>query len=252
MFHHVNYLAYQGQSDRRTAQFSSVPVYWSTPKAAKKVQDYVPFSYTEADYLINMANLKGHYDQAGVTLCAKNHYGSLLRRPDGPKGHYNLHADLPFSNPKDGSYRTLVDLMGHKHIGGKTLLYFIDGLYAARHQAGNIPIKWETAPFNDDWTSSLFVSLDPVAIDSVGFDFIYAEWPENPGPASAGTDDYLHEAALADHPPSGTFYDPNHKGNVARLQSLGIHEHWNNPVEKAYSRNLNTGYGIELVKLLQE
>ena len=33
-----------------------------------------------------------------------------------------------------GSYNCLVDLIGHPHLGGKTLLYMIDGLYAARNQ----------------------------------------------------------------------------------------------------------------------
>jgi parallel beta-helix repeat protein len=55
----------------------------------------------------------------------------------------------------------------------------------------------------------------------------------------------LHEAALADNPPSGTVYDPENDGT--RLASLGVHEHWNNPVDKKYSRNLGTGEGIELV-----
>jgi hypothetical protein len=54
---------------------------------------------------------------------------------------------------------------------------------------------------------------------------------------------------MADNPPSGTFYDPDHKGNVSRLKSLGVYEHWNNPVDKQYSRNLGTGNGIELIKL---
>ncbi|MHC4323894.1 MAG: hypothetical protein ACYSUX_06445, partial [Planctomycetota bacterium] len=56
------------------------------------------------------------------------------------------------------------------------------------------------------------------------------------------------EAALADKPPSGMFYDPDHEGNVSRLESLGVYEHWNNPKDKQYSRNLGTGHGIELVK----
>ena len=29
----------------------------------------------------------------------------------------------------------------------------------------------------------------------------------------------------------------------------GVHEHWNNPQERNYSRNLGTGNGIELVKV---
>jgi hypothetical protein len=51
--------------------------------------------------------------------------------------------------------------------------------------------------------------------------------------------------ALADNPPSGTFYDPEHDG--IRLASLGVHEHWNDAVEKEYSRNLGIGQGIEPV-----
>jgi hypothetical protein len=43
-----------------------------------------------------------------------------------------------------------------------------------------------------------------------------------------------------------TFYNPN--GDSVRLQSLGVHEHWNNAAEKKYSRNLGTGNGIELVR----
>ena len=85
-----------------------------------------------------------------------------------------------------------------------------------------------------------------MAIDSVGFDFLAAEWPEF---ARKGVDDYLHEAALANNPPSGTFYDPNHAVATKRLPSLGVHEHWNNAQEKKYSRNLGTGEGIELVSV---
>jgi hypothetical protein len=59
-------------------------------------------------------------------------------------------------------------------------------------------------------------------------------------------DNYLHEAALADRPPSGIRYDP--EGDGTPLESLGVHEHWNNPQEKQYSRNLGTGEGIELIR----
>jgi hypothetical protein len=137
--------------------------------------------------------------------------------------------------------------MGHKHIGGKTLLYLIDGLYAGKHAKERAPRKWNIPPFNGDWTSSLFASQDPVAIDSVGFDFLWTEWDD--GPHQSGTTDYLIEAAMADNPPSGTFYDPDHQGNISRLRSLGVYEHWNNSTDKQYSRNLGTGNGIELIKL---
>ena len=57
----------------------------------------------------------------------------------------------------------------------------------------------------------------------------------------------LTEAALANKPPSGAFYDPD--GDGVRLESLGVHEHWNNPRQRQYSRNLGTGQGIELIKV---
>jgi hypothetical protein len=139
-----------------------------------------------------------------------------------------------------GSYNCLVELNGHKHLGGKTLLYFIDGLYPAVHQFGNV-IKWES--FGDDWFSSVLVSQDPVAIDSVGLDFLRNE--PKCTEVTGYPDNYLHEMAMADNPPSGTFYDPERDGTG--LISMGVHEHWNNAVEKQYSRNLGTGQGIELV-----
>ena len=139
-----------------------------------------------------------------------------------------------------GSYNCLVELNGHRHLAGKTLLYFIDGLYPALHQSGNV-IKYTS--FGDDWFSSVFASQDPVAIDSVGLDFLRNE-PRCTN-VTGYPEDYLHEMALADNPPSGTFYDPERDG--IRLASLGVHEHWNNSVEKKYSRNLGTGEGIELV-----
>jgi len=245
-FPRVHYLDHDGGDaahPRERVRHSSVPFYWSS-RPTGKIQDYVPVSYAEATYFINMANLKSHTG-AGVTLCAKNHYGSLIRKPPA-KGYYDMHGSLPKEVPGTGHYRALVDLMGHAHTGGGTLLYFIDGLYAGVHPAESSPRKWSTAPFNDDWTSSLFASEDPVAIDSVAFDFLWAEWKDYPH--MSGADDYLHEAALANDPPSGTFYDPDHATNTTRLASLGVHEHWNNAHDKQYARNLGKGDGIELIR----
>jgi hypothetical protein len=246
-FPNVRYLEYLGKFGRTAAKLSTVPFYWSTPDADGKKQDFVPASYAEATYLINLANLKSHNDMAGITLCAKNHYGSLVRKPARQSEYYDMHKDLPYNTPGMGHYRPLVDLMGHKHLGGKTLLYLIDGLYAGKHAKERAPRKWNSPPFNGDWSSSLFASQDPVAIDAVGFDFLWNEWDD--GSHRSGANDYLIEAALVDKPPSGTFYDPDHEGNVSRLASLGVYEHWNNPTDKQYSRNLGTGKGIELVKL---
>jgi hypothetical protein len=168
-----------------------------------------------------------------------------------------MHASTPDPSlpgvPGLAHYRAIVDLLGHPALGGKILLCMVDGLFGGYYWDSH-PYKWNTAPFNGNWPSSLFVSQDPVAIDSVCYDFLLNEWPavvNNGGGATnalrGGAEDYLHEAALADNPPSGTFYDPSKRG--VRLASLGVHEHWNNSIDKQYSRNLGLNQGIELLAL---
>jgi hypothetical protein len=244
-FPNVCYMASHGGKGRTQSTFSNVEFHWSTPAADGKRQDYIPRSFAEADYMINFAILKSH-DSGGITVCGKNHYGSLLRNPNRTLrgqtyNYYDMHRSLPVNRRGMGHYRTLVDLMGHPELGSKTVLYLVDGLFAGQNWDSR-PAKWNMAPFNGDWPSSVFVSQDPVAIDSVCYDFLSTEW--NNYPHYDGADDYLHEAALADNPPSGTFYDPNRDG--LGLASQGAHEHWNNPIDKQYSRNLGIGEGIEL------
>jgi len=101
-------------------------------------------------------------------------------------------------------------------------------------------------PFSNGWPSSLFLSMDPVAIESVAADFLAQQWPTQ-ARMNEGVEDFLHEAALAGDPPSGAFYDPERDG--IPMASLGVHEHWNNVTDKQYTRNLNTGNGIELISL---
>lgn len=258
-FPNVQYMAWTGAWGRyeaRTSQGTAweTPAYWSTSGSQGTLQDYLPLCYAQATYLINFACFKGH--SAGVTLCAKNHYGSFIRLPD-EQGYYNLHLSLPnpYWSPGVGHYRALVDIMGHAQLGRKTLLSLIDGLYGGYWSEGR-PYKWLLPPFGSgstaDWPSSLFASMDQVAIDSVAHDFLLAEWPNvvtggagAPGSLLGGQEDYLHEAALANNPPSGTFYNPD--GSGIGLPSLGVHEHWNDSQHKQYSRNLGTGDGIELI-----
>jgi len=240
-FPEVRYEDYAGKLGRIKAKPSTQPLHWSS-RPQGKAQDYLPACFADADYLVNFASLKAH-TAGGVTLCAKNHYGSLVRWPV-QEGYYDIHPNC-FSK-ESGIYRPLVDLMGHAHFGGRTVLFLVDGLFSGVHPRDAAPLRMQQSPFNGRWPCSLLASQDPVAIDSVGFDFLAAEWPEF---ARKGVDDYLHEAALANNPPSGTFYDPNHAAATKRLASLGVHEHWNNPQEKKYSRNLGTGEGIELVSV---
>ena len=145
--------------DRRNSiADENVPINWSYEFSG--AVNYLPTCVTEADYMINLANLKGH--SYGITLCGKNHFGSFIngntmRPPEGA----NLHQFL-IRNEMDRS----------------------------------------------------------------------------------NVENYLHEAGLVGNAPSGNVYQ---NGNGETVTNLGVHEHWNNSVEKLYSRNLGEDEGIELV-----
>jgi hypothetical protein len=200
---------------------------------------YVPTVVSQSKYLINLALFRAHF-MFGVTLTAKNHFGSVYFEKSGTFSPSPLHGYGYRANP-EGSYNCLVDLIGHRQLGGKTLLYMLDGLYPAKHNEGGV---MRFASFGDDWASSLFLSQDPLAIDSVALDFLRNE-PRLAGTVTGHVDNYLHEAALTPRPPSGIVYDPSGEGKP--LGSLGVHEHWNNAKEKKYSRNLGKSEGIELI-----
>ena len=225
-----------GGDGRKKAVWIKNAIPYSDPKSNNAKG--LPTVLVNATYHINMALLKGH-TAAGVTLTGKNFFGATSINPNDwtKNNHYQM-----FGENKD-RYLTLVDYFGHKDMGGKTILWIIDGLYSSEGQNDESIRKWKMSPFNNDWTSSIFVSQDPVAVDSVGLDMLTTEWPslKNKGKS----DKYLHEAALANNPPSGTFYDPERDGS--RLASLGVHEHWNNAKDKQYSRNLGSSTGIELI-----
>ena len=198
----------------------------------------------EADYLINVAVLKGHVGQ-GVTLCAKNYYGVTSIDKDW---RHNAHNNFDQDRAGKPKYMTFVDFLGHKDLGEKTMLFLIDGFYGCRAVNGAPGPMWKMAPFNGGWSASLFASQDGVAIDAVGLDFLRSEWPD--APDMAYSDAYLLEAAQANQPPSKTVYDPERDGTT--LPSLGVMEHWNSAAEKKYSRNLGKTAGIELVAITQE
>jgi uncharacterized protein DUF362 len=198
--------------------------------------------------MINYALMRPHRVY-GITLAAKNHYGSVYDPELKIFKPSRLHAFAiwDYETPNhQGEKHSHPNLLGHRNTGGKTILYFVDGLYTSYNQ-GSPVVKWQT--MNDRWFSSMLMSQDPIALDSVGYDLIASE-PNltNGNPSFNGhVDSYLHESANADNPPSKVTYDPENDGRG--LDSLGVHEHWNNVTEKKYSRNLGKQEGIELVEL---
>lgn len=279
IFPNVHYLVtnfYADKGDDRTADTNRPPVMPSDPCVVATYYSHLgatgltipptaqPMPFVEADYVVNLAIMKGH-SQVGATFCGKNWYGCFCAKPGSATATY----PMPWNDPADtahttayltdtptmGNYRLVVDLMGNKNFGEKTVLFILDGLWGfAKHSSQSYPQKYTFPPFtntdpNGDYPSSLLMSQDMVAIDSVGLDFVRAQYGDNLGTANLyrGVDDYMHEAALANDPCSGTVYGYDTNGAPTPFPSLGVHEHWNDSTNKQYTRNLGTGTGIELI-----
>lgn len=214
------------------------PIYFSGDQIPT---GYVPKDYADASYMINIGLFRVH-NLYGVTFCAKNHFGSV-DFDNADKGKF---LPTPMHNSAYNgydSYSPLTDLIAHDMIGGKTMLYLVDALYTSNMQ--NFPVVTRMETFGGKTPCGIFASQDPVAIESVCLDFIAAEPTLSVMEAGGNPDNFLHEAAKLKQPPSGTRYDPNHSGKIPA--SLGVHEHWNNSVDRQYSRNLGKSSGIELI-----
>jgi uncharacterized protein (DUF362 family) len=229
----------------------TAPVIWSKRFSGKT--SYLPTCVTEAEYLINFADLKGH-SMNGITLTAKNHFGTIMNsnRIASPLAA-NIHQFVTANSM--GNYTVLVDLMANYLLGEKTILYVLDGIIVSPGEGATTSIssgntKWQSAPFSNDYTSSLFFSQDPLAIDSVGADFLANEPIINQYNSvirnNPNVENYLHEAGIVAHAPSGTIYK---NGNGETVTNIGVHEHWNNPTARQYSRNLGKNEGIELIRI---
>lgn len=170
---------------------------------------YLPYCVTDADYIINLFNLRGH-SMTGITASAKNHFGSFLPGYETENGsisfptpyreyppayagvHRYVSALQYLQQPYElwdvprrpmNTYNTLVDLTANADLGAKTVLFICDGLAATVNQSKTLSMndRWYSYPFGDGtvstrgWTCSLLVSQDPVAIDSVCYDIILEE-----------------------------------------------------------------------------
>lgn len=237
-----------GLKGYRTAEPDTTALVWFNMPDGTEHKMCFPKSYSEASYIINYSLVRPHR-VFGITSVAKNNFGAVWEFDSKGFRPNELHAfalwDYPTPNKMNDPHSAPV-LLGHKIINSKTILYLADGLYTSVNQTGSLR---RMSSFNNDWFSSLLISQDPVALESVVYDFIRNE-PNlvdvNPS-FNGNQDNQFHECALANNPPSGTKYDP--EGDGIGLQSLGVHEHWNNSMEREYSRNLGKEKGIELLPI---
>lgn len=149
------------------------------PHPASRVTDVL----LNATYAINLPILKAHTDLAGVSLGFKNHFGSV---PNPVDFHDYM---FPAGTYTRSYYNPLVDLYCNPNIRGKTVLTVGDGLFTG-DTWGSPALTMRT--FDYKTPNSLFIATDPVAIDSVMYDFLDAEWH-----IVAGADNYLRLASQA-------------------------------------------------------
>lgn len=246
LFPKVKWMSAEGSAGVNAAHWVSHAITYTDPSVSLGTQ--LPQAVVEAPYLINVALLKGH-EISGVTLCAKNHFGSI---PFPSRMHHT--RTVSQMQGEEGDYSAYVDLMGCPNLGKKTLLYIVDGLYGMQTNVGAPRAnrdKWKM--FGNEWSASYFMSLDPVAIECVCMDFLFAEYgkelgfsgaPQFKKGASRNCDNYLKEAAKGWNAQFGDY-----RPNGVKTGSLGVFEHWNNAKDKQYSRNLGKKKGIELYEV---
>jgi len=200
-----------GASGRQKVEASTEKIYFSHESNVIRT---LPKCVVESKYIINVPLLKRHPINNGVTLSGKNFFGSWIEPVSDIHPYHESGLIMGNSAPQ-------VELFAHEHLGGKTILYLGDGTFATKIDHRTID-KFQMYPFNNDWTNSIFLSQDPVAIDSVMYDFLHAEGT-NP---IEGSQNYLHQSA---EPPLG-IYDPENDGTYLST-SLGVHEHWNTSID---------------------
>jgi len=232
-FSNINFVDSEGfLRGREKVKASSEKIYF-----ANGITKTLPTCVTEASYIINIPLLKRHPIDMGVTLSGKNFFGTWIEPV------YDIHPYHKSAFIK-GNPSPQTDLLAHRDIGGKTVLFIGDGLFATKIDHRTIA-KFQMYPFNNDWTNSLFFSQDPVAIDSVMYDFLHTEGT-NP---CEGSQNYLHQSAE----PNINIYDPENDG-IYLSESLGVHEHWNKSYEIFSSDRYlgNSGNGIDFVTIGKE
>ena len=168
----------------------------------------------DADYIVDIPIVKRH-SQANVSLCYKNHLGTIK---NANALHPWLYNDVPEAS-------VLADIMGSpvvpgdpavKTIGQKTALVVGDMLFGQPcSNFGFEPRPWEI--YGNEWPNSLIIGQDTVATDSVMLDILESEpayeggcgsihsWARRYLVHAEGKGQGVHESVVL---PTGERFDP--------------------------------------------
>ena len=169
-------------------------------KNGKEVTCYLPQVVTTANHIINIPVLKSHqFILASGAL--KNHYGTV-RFSDGKLNPEYLHPPL--------IHESIADINNHPHLKQKTRLIVMDGLFGRVKKKGGPPDTWMI--YNNENPNRLFLSMDPVALDSVTAYFIKKEIQARNDKYFA--DDYLK---ISSEENIGTYEMPDDSGEFKSI-----------------------------------
>ena len=164
---------------------------------ATQSDQYIASFLEEADYIINVPLLKGHSaENLGATLGFKNHFGTI----SNPRGAHDCISTFGNDEGLLGVY--MAEFADGRTIAGKTVLTIGDGIFSTPYSHDKAPEDWDF--FNGNTPNSIFISKDPVAIDSVMYDLIMTEFELNKKSYIIPGQKYLEASAR---------------------EGLGIHEH---------------------------
>ncbi len=83
----------------------------------------------------------------------------------------------------------------------------MDALWGTDYEQDK-PLKWQMAPFNNTYSSSVFASFDNVAIESVGYDFLRSEFTIAHAHKRIRTiDAFVQMRGVDDYLPSGSRFN---------------------------------------------
>ena len=133
----------------------------------------------DATYLINIPILKGHgpgNSDTGFTAAFKNHLGSITYVNPGDPSPDNIHNHIYVGKPyfSQSGENPLVTIYKNPHIGGKTILTVMDGLFGAGAQSWDHSTSRAWDVFGGP-ANSLFFAIDAVALDCVAADIVRSE-----------------------------------------------------------------------------
>lgn len=179
---------------------SKSPDRWDPSEAVAFTRDpplpggnfWMPRDYTGADHILNFCLMKSH--GCGVTGAMKSHFGSI----PSPK---MLHEGM-------GTKSYIADLCATPSIRNKVRLNLVDATFANWFGPVWAPRPWKSFP--QPSPNSLFLSRDPVALDTVMLDHLRDELKLQGPAAPAHVLDWVHGSTFLE-------YAMNHHG-------LGIHE----------------------------